>query len=110
MTDMIGLSTATARLASFSISRLKRTGTKIPGSALAHHITDVHAGCPANLWPRIRVRYTGSCEGIIHFKDRELTQCLQELDQLDEETCQPVVGVLKMAIKRHKAKTLLNAS
>lgn len=52
----------------------------------------------------------GSKEGVIHIKDRQLAQCLQELDELDDETREVVVGVLKMAIKSHRAKSLLNAS
>jgi transcriptional regulator with XRE-family HTH domain len=53
---------------------------------------------------------SGSQEGIIHIKDRELARCLQEVNELDDETRQIVVSVLKMAIKSHKAKQLLNAS
>lgn len=52
----------------------------------------------------------GNKEGVIHIKDRQLAQCLQELDELNEETRQIVVGVLKMAIKSHKAAALLTAS
>ncbi|PIE03021.1 MAG: hypothetical protein CSA81_04745 [Acidobacteria bacterium] len=53
---------------------------------------------------------SGGKEGVLHIKDRQLASCLQELDSLGEETRQVVIGVLKMAIKSHKVKELLNAS
>ncbi|NIM10819.1 MAG: helix-turn-helix domain-containing protein [Candidatus Aminicenantes bacterium] len=50
----------------------------------------------------------GTREGVIHVKDRQLAQELQELDNLDEETRQVVIGLLRLAIKSNKAKKLLS--
>jgi transcriptional regulator with XRE-family HTH domain len=50
----------------------------------------------------------GTKAGMIQIKNRQLAQWLQELDNLDEETRQVVIGVLKLAIKSSKAKKLLS--
>jgi transcriptional regulator with XRE-family HTH domain len=50
----------------------------------------------------------GTKGGMIHIKDRQLAQCLQELDKIDDETRQIVIGMLKLAIRSSKAKQLLN--
>ena len=52
----------------------------------------------------------GTKGGVIHIKDRHLAQCLQELDNIDDETRQTVIGMLKLAIRSSKAKQLLNES
>lgn len=49
-------------------------------------------------------------DGVLHIKDRELALCLQELDDLDEDTRRLIIGVVKMAIKSHKVKSLMSAS
>jgi len=51
---------------------------------------------------------SGVKEGVIHIKDRNLAQNLQELDNLDDETREVVIGMLKLAIRSSKAKKLLN--
>ena len=50
----------------------------------------------------------GTKGGIINLKDRQLTQLLQELDNIDEEAKTVVIGVLKLAINSSKAKKLLS--
>jgi transcriptional regulator with XRE-family HTH domain len=49
----------------------------------------------------------GAMGGKINIKDRQLAQWIQELDNLDEETRQVVIGVLRLAIRSNKAKKLL---
>ena len=51
----------------------------------------------------------GTKEGALHIRDRQLAQCLQELDALDDESRQLVLGVIQMAIRSSKARKLLNA-
>jgi transcriptional regulator with XRE-family HTH domain len=53
---------------------------------------------------------SGAKGGVIHIKDRNLAQHLQELDNLDDDTRQIVIGMLKLAIKSSKAKKMLNES
>ena len=50
----------------------------------------------------------GAKGGVIHIKDRNLAQQLQELDNLDDETREVVIGMLKLAIRSSKAKKLLS--
>lgn len=50
----------------------------------------------------------GAKAGMIKIKDRQLAQWLQELDNLDEETRQVVIGVLRLAVRSSKAKKLLS--
>ena len=51
----------------------------------------------------------GSMAGTIQIKDKDLAQTIQELNNIDDETRQVVIGVLKLAIKSSKAKELLNS-
>jgi transcriptional regulator with XRE-family HTH domain len=52
----------------------------------------------------------GTTGGVIHIKDRTLAQCLQELDNIDDETRKTVIEMLKLAIRSSKAKKLLTES
>ena len=52
----------------------------------------------------------GGKEGALHIKDRQLAQCLQELDSLDDETKEVVIGVIKMAVRSFKARQVLSAT